>query len=265
MISAINHTVEKIVVNDSRIGGVIANGKFFELDDLIVSTGGLSYPSTGSTGDGYRLLKEVGHSITELKPCEVSLTCDDRDILSRSLMGLSLKDKLVEVVVNGKTTAAARGDLIFTHFGLSGPVILKLSEQALETEGSMVRINHEIGDFDGFREVRERIDVPKRYWDYIVRDLEQKPLEQISKKDRAMLGKKLGYQSFRISGSLGIDKAVITSGGVSCREFDRRTLESTLVGGLYVCGEVLDVHGSVGGYNLTLALSSGHLAGSSIV
>jgi predicted Rossmann fold flavoprotein len=259
-----NHTVSQIVMEDNHIKGVMANYKFFKLDALIICSGGISYPSTGSTGDGYNFLKQCGHTVTELKPCEVSLKSDNEDILNKSLMGLSIAHKLVEVVVANKVIAKRRGDLMFTHFGLSGPVILNLSEVVLEHNDVEIRINNEIDGFYGFERSRKKISVPRRYWDYIIKDIEMKPLEQISKKDKEIILNKLKYQSYKITGSLGIERAIITNGGVNCNEFDRKTLGSKLIDNLYVCGEVLDVHGAVGGYNLTLALSSGYLVGSAI-
>jgi len=259
-----NHTVNEIVYKDDLVTGVIANGEYFELDSLIICSGGLSYPSTGSTGDGYSFLKKVGHTITKLKACEVSLLSDNPDILNKSLMGLSLSDKLVEVIVNNKIVAKARGDLMFTHFGLTGPVILNLSEKALDYNEAYIRINNEVDSFSGFYDIRQKITVPKRYWEYLIKDIEQKPFEQISKKEKQKILEKIKYQSFKITGPLSIEKAIITNGGVNCNEFDRKTLQSKIVSNLYVCGEILNVHGFVGGYNLTLALSSGYLAGSNV-
>jgi len=259
-----NHQVTKLIVKEDKVVGLEANDKFFELDAIIIATGGKSYSTTGSTGAGYQFLKACGHQISDLRPCEVALKSDNPAITSKKLMGLSLSNKVVEVVYDNKVIAKDKGDLMFTHFGLSGPIVLKLSEKALENKGSYLRINHQLGDFLGFDQVKKQLNVPKRYWEYLIADLEIKPIEQISKKERNLLKDYFNYQSFKITNALSLEKAVVTNGGVIINQFDRKSLESKLVENLYVCGELLDVHGSVGGYNLTLAFASGFLAGSSI-
>ena len=259
-----NHRVTKIIIEENTIKGIEANNKLFELDAVIIATGGKTYSITGSKGDGYNFLNACGHQISTLKPCEVALKSDNTDITSKKLMGLALTDKLVEVVFNNKVIAKGKGDLMFTHFGLTGPIVLKLSEKALENKGSYLRINHQITDFSGFDQVKKQLKVPKRYWEYLIANLKIKPLEQISKKEKARLKNHFNYQSFKITNALSLEKAIVTNGGVLINQFDRKTLESKLVKNLYVCGEILDVHGSVGGYNLTLAFASGFLAGSSI-
>jgi len=283
----VNEPVERVLFADGRVAGVrLRSGEEIAARCVIIATGGKSVPHTGSTGDGYAWAREAGHTITPLYPTEVPITSDEPWIASREVQGLSLRGvRLTVEDGKGKKLVEHEGDTIFTHFGLSGPAALRCSQ-------FVVRALR-----DGRGPVTVRIDLmPRRSADELAgewlaeaRAKPRKAVKTLLRRhlpdrlvpillDRAgLVGEAqaghvprtgwlaLAERSKRLNvsatGTLSLEEAFITGGGVSIKEVDPRTMESKLMRGLYFCGEILDVHGYTGGYNITAAFSTGRAAG----
>ncbi len=276
--------VERLVVEGERVVGVQTSGGFFPADAVIVATGGASYPGTGSTGDGYRLAESVGHTVIPIRPALVPLETVG-DVAPR-LQGLSLRNVSVCVRIDGKKRAEAFGEMLFTHFGVSGPIILSLSGRIVDAlrQGQGVRLSIDLKPALDERKLDARLlrDLDahgKRQFRVLLKDLLPSKLipvcidltsissykvgHQITAKERKRLRVWLKDFCLEVSGHRPLEEAIITSGGVSTREIDPRTMASRLVQGLYFAGEVLDVDADTGGYNLQAAFSTGWLAGQS--
>lgn len=277
----------KVLYENGRAAGVLLEGgERLDSRAVIIATGGKSVPQTGSTGDGYAWAEAAGHTITELYPTEVPITSDEDWIRARELQGLSLRD--VELTVRdgrGKTVVRHRGDMVFTHFGLSGPAALRCSGFVVRTmrDGkSPVTV-----DIDWFPDTPE--DALLAQWSGWARQEPRKALRTLLKtalperavplmlrlagadggKEAANVPKSVWIKlaqlakalPVRASGTLPLEEAFITGGGVNIREVDPKKMGSKLMPGLYFCGEILDVHGYTGGYNITAAFSTGRAAG----
>ncbi|EST12133.1 NAD(P)/FAD-dependent oxidoreductase [Sporolactobacillus laevolacticus] len=269
------------------IGVKTRSGETYYANSVIVSVGGKSVPNTGSTGDGYAWAKAAGHTITELYPTEVPLTSEESFIKEKTLQGLSLSDVAVTLInPKGKAIQTHRWDMLFTHFGLSGPAILRLSQFVVKAlkkfktkdvtvlidvkpdvrEEELVQNLHHLAESDPKKAVKNvwKGIVPERYLLFIFDQIGLSPdrnFHELSKEDIRQMAKMLKGFPVRISGTLSIEKAFITGGGVSLKEVNPKTLESKLMPGLYFCGEILDIHGYTGGYNITSAFVTGHAAG----
>jgi predicted Rossmann fold flavoprotein len=276
--------VERLLVEGGNVVGVEYGGEAARGDVVIVATGGASYPATGSTGDGYRLAEAVGHTIVPIRPALVPLeTAGD---VARRLQGLSLRNVRATLRVDGRQQAGQFGELLFTHFGLSGPIVLTLSGQAVDAlrEGRQVELAIDLKpalDEDKLdaRLLRDLNAHGKRQFRTLLKGLLPSKLipacvdlvgippfkvaHQISAEERGRLRAWLKDFRLRVSGHRPLAEAIITAGGVDTREVDPRTLASRLVAGLYFAGEVLDVDADTGGYNLQAAFSTGWLAGRS--
>jgi hypothetical protein len=251
-------------------------------DAVIVATGGASYPATGSTGDGYRLARAAGHTIVPVRPALVPLETAG-DIASR-LQGLSLRNVTARLLGGGRVQAEAFGEMLFTHFGLSGPIILGLSRTAVDLLAEKLRVEIAIDLKPALDEAKldERIrrDLRahgRRSYRTLLGDLlprklipicieltgiePEKPGHQLSAGERARLRTWLKDFRFQVTGHRPWAEAIVTAGGVDTREIDPRTMQSRIVGGLYFAGEVLDLDGDTGGYNLQAAFSTGWVAG----
>ncbi|MBC8249611.1 MAG: NAD(P)/FAD-dependent oxidoreductase [Anaerolineales bacterium] len=282
--------VEKLLVEEGRVVGVQASRNqvfpkkpgFYPADAVIIATGGASYPATGSTGDGYRLAASVGHTIVPIRPALVPLETAG-DVAPR-LQGLSLRNVTVRVWVNGKKQAEAFGEMLFTHFGLSGPIILSLSRQAVDALrlGQRVTLSIDLkpaldeGKLDA-RLLRDLDAHGKQQFRTLLKGLlpsklipvcidltgipPDKMAHQITSEERQRLRTWLKDFRLEVTGHRPFTEAIITAGGVDTREVDPRTLASRLVEGLYFAGEVLDVDADTGGYNLQAAFSTGWVAG----
>ncbi len=279
--------VSKIIVKDGSFYGLkIKNSEETFLGDaVIVTTGGLSYPVTGSTGDGYTFAKTIGHSVTELNPSLVPL--HTKETYVKELMGLSLKNVKVSITCGQKQIYQDFGELLFTHFGVSGPVILSASsyiipylknnepitlsidlKPALTPEQLDSRI---LRDFEEFKnkQFKNSLDhlLPNKLIDVIIRlspiDSEKK-VNSITKEERAALVNQLKHLTFHITKLGEYNQAVITKGGINVKEINPSTMESKLVKNVYFAGEVLDLDALTGGYNLQIAWSTGYLAGLSV-
>lgn len=255
-----NVKVIDLMIKNNKIQTIVTTQGDFDFDHIVVATGGKSFPVTGSDGSGYKLLERCGHTITKLFGVETGLLSPNLD----SLQGISLTNVTINVLVNNKVKATTTGDLLFTHFGLSGPGILKLSESVVnhlknkpQIQIHCPTINLEKGDLAK----KLRRVCPRRFVDFLLKGIDLKPLEQTSNQAKEDIRNNLLKPTFDITGVQPIEKAFVTKGGVKTNEFDPQTMKSKLIENLSVCGEVLDCHGPLGGYNLTLALSSGYTAG----
>ena len=254
---------------------------------VVVAAGGKSVPRTGSTGDGYPWAEAAGHTITELYPTEVPITSDEPFIASRELQGLPLRN--IELTVwnpNGKRIITHEGDMIFTHFGISGPAALRCSQFVVKAlkqhgEGRVLltidlmpdRTQDEIFQMivqAAKREPKKAIKnvlkpfLPDRLIPLLLNMAELPPettSEQLPKKPLQALAQTIKRFPLHADGTRPIEEAFVTGGGVNLKEIDPRTMQSKLMEGLYFCGEILDVHGYTGGYNITAAFSTGHTAG----
>ncbi len=280
--------VQRLLVEGGRIAGVQVVGEDAPrpAGAVILATGGASYPGTGSSGDGYRLAEAAGHTIVPVRPALVPLETAG-DVAAR-LQGLSLQGVSVRLWCQGKRQAAALGDVLFTHFGLSGPLVLSLSRQAVDAlrEGRRVSLSIDLqpgldeGALD--EHLRQELDRHGRQkLGTLLRGLLPARLAAICLEGIAVEGEKWAHQvtaaergrlrawlkDFRleVSGHRPLREAQVTAGGVDTAEVDPRTMASRLVAGLYFAGEVLDVDGDSGGYNLQAAFSTGWLAGRAAV
>jgi len=274
--------VERLLVEDGRVVGVLAAGRVYRADATIIATGGASYPATGSTGDGYRLAASVGHSIVPIRPALVPL--ETAGNIAPRLQGLSLRHVTVRVWVNGKKRAEQFGEMLFTHFGLSGPIILSLSRQVVDALrlGQSVTISIDLKpalderkldarllrDLDGFGKQRFRTLLkellPRKLIPVCIDATSISPDKaghQITAQERKRLRTWLKDFRLEVTGHRPFAEAIITAGGVDTREVNPRTMASRLVEGLYFAGEVLDVDADTGGYNLQAAFSTGWVAG----
>ena len=266
---------------------------------IIVSTGGITYPSTGSSGDGYKIASKMNHTITDIKPGLVSFNVDD--FLLRSLSGLSLNDVEISFKDKKKKTSI-RGDMLISHFGLTGPAVIDLSNKLIEKskftildDGLNLKADEELEDLELFtnkisidftpdlteENIKDQITkdtpnngtlkiknymkkfLPSNFIDYFLMKLNISPnktMANITKKDKNILAENLKRHPIEIE-SLETDLAKVTIGGVKSKEIDSKTLQSRFVEGLYFAGEVLEVAGPTGGYNLQIAFSTGYLAG----
>lgn len=276
--------VTKFIITDNKIDGVITvDGQRYLGDAVIVTTGGASYPGTGSDGNGFRLAKAAGHTIVPLKPSLVPLESDSPHIAN--LQGLSLRNVKATIVCNEKVLGEDFGEMIFTHFGVSGPIILSLSKvvsqallegettidlvidlkPALNDEKLDARIQRDFAQYLRKQLVNGIKDLlPSRLIDVVLDAAfldPNKAVNQVTKEERKRLVYTLKHLSFFITGTRPIAEAIITAGGVSTKEINPKTLESKLIKGLYFAGEVIDVDGYTGGYNLQAAFSTGYAAG----
>ncbi|MBE6798505.1 MAG: NAD(P)/FAD-dependent oxidoreductase [Ruminococcaceae bacterium] len=274
----------EVTAENGRVSGVkTESGRFFEADSVIIATGGLSYPLTGSTGDGYEMARRLGHTVTELSPSLIPVTV--KEGWCSELQGLSLKNVAVKVFKgdSGKPIFSDFGELMFTHYGLSGPVILSASaymkepkaigyrvvidmKPALEEERLDARLLRDFNansnrDFiNSLSELLPRKMIPVAV--KLSKIEPSKKVNQITKAERAGLISVLKNLTLNVTGFRPIEEAVITKGGVVLGEVNPKTMESKLVEGLYFAGEILNADAFTGGFNLQIAFSTGFAAGS---
>ena len=284
--------VSEILINEEkRITGVkCKNGAIINAEKVILATGGKSYPLTGSTGDGYEMAKKLGHMITKIKPSLVPLETYEQD-LHRSLQGLSLRNVKIKMVdtCKNKTIYEDFGEMLFTHFGVSGPVILSGSahlvryknidellknkkikllidlKPALTEEKLNDRILRDFEDFKNknFKNSLDKL-LPQKLIPVIIERSGINPDKQvnsITKQERIQIVKLLKEFEVTIKNFRRIEDGIITAGGISIKEVNPKTMESKLISGLYFAGEILDVDSYTGGFNLQIAYSTGFVAG----
>ncbi|MGO1454116.1 MAG: NAD(P)/FAD-dependent oxidoreductase [Alkalibacterium gilvum] len=280
--------VETVLYDDEKVTGVkLKDGREFHATSVVLSTGGRAMPRTGSTGDGYKWAKKAGHTIKELYPTEVPLTSEEPFIVERTLQGLSLRDIDLKVLnKKQKNVVTHRMDMIFTHLGISGPAVLRCSMFALQTMkrdksdaatmaidslpdmtlGEMKQRFSQLKKNEGDRSIKNVLKqfAPERY---ILFGLERhaidsdKAFKTLTPKEIDQIITFLKDFRFDIHGSLPIEKAFVTGGGVHTKEVNPKTLESKKKKNLYFTGEILDYNGYTGGYNITGAFITGRVAG----
>ncbi len=279
-----NTTVKHILIENGVVKGIALENKKVFAEKVIVCTGGLSYPGTGSTGDGYAMAKQAGHHVTKLYPSLVPLKAKEK--WCQELMGLSLKNCAIAVKNKaGKVIYKDFGEMLFTHFGVSGPMILSASRHMikdLEEENYTIEIdlkpaleektldNRILRDFQKYsnKDIRNALDelLPQKIIPVVILCAKIEPTKKvhdITKEERKRLVKQIKCFTVCIYGTTGFQEAVITCGGVCVDEIDPATMESKIVKGLYFAGEVLDVDAYTGGFNLQIAFSTGYTAGES--
>ena len=275
--------VKKLLVDDSVVTGVVTDKETYHADAVVIATGGKSYPATGSTGDGYILAAQVGHKITDIRPSLVPIVTEESWV--KDLMGLSLRNVELSVVAKNKVQAKMFGEMMFTHFGITGPIVLSLShtvgklmrKKNIGTIGLDINLKPALSpetldkrlqkDFDLYSK-KQIINgmkdlLPSRLIPLIIELAgidPQKPINQISKEERQQIGYMLQHMPLTVKGLRPVEEAIVTAGGISLKEFNPKTMESKLVKGLYGVGEVLDIDAFTGGYNLQAAFSTGYVA-----
>lgn len=275
--------VKKLLVDDSVVIGVVTDKETYHADAVVIATGGKSYPATGSTGDGYILAAQVGHKITDIRPSLVPIVTEEFWV--KDLMGLSLRNVELSVVAKNKVQAKMFGEMMFTHFGITGPIVLSLShtvgklmrKKNIGTIGLDINLKPALSpetldkrlqkDFDLYSK-KQIINgmkdlLPSRLIPLIIELAgidPQKPINQISKEERQQIGYMLQHMPLTVKGLRPVEEAIVTAGGISLKEFNPKTMESKLVKGLYGVGEVLDIDAFTGGYNLQAAFSTGYVA-----
>lgn len=274
--------VKQLLIDDSSVKGVVLyDGRKIECDCVIVATGGLSYPKTGSDGDGYKLAEQAGHTVISTRPSLVPI--EIKESFCSELMGLSLKNIAVSFEQNGKIIYNDFGEMLFTHFGVSGPVILSGSCHLTDTKNAIIHVDLKpalsreqlddriLRDFAKYssRELSNAlVDLyPKSLIPVIIKCADLSGTQKVSGVSREMRRKLVDTTKdlrLTVTGVRPYDEAIITAGGVSTKEIDPSTMESKKCSGLYFCGEVIDVDAYTGGYNLQIAFSTGRLAGNSI-
>ncbi|MBM6614398.1 NAD(P)/FAD-dependent oxidoreductase [Desemzia sp. RIT804] len=280
--------VETVLYEDNKVKGLLLkDGRTLTASSVVLSVGGKAMPRTGSTGDGYKWAKKAGHTIKELYPTESPVTSAEPFIQDRTLQGLSLRDVTLSVLnKKGKNVVSHQMDMIFTHFGVSGPAVLRCSmfvHQTLKrdkTESVTMTIDslpqttaHELKQqlqqlvkSDGDKAVKNALKgfVPERFLLFGLTRLnieENTPLKQLTAQQLELFAEFLKDFRFQVNGSLPIEKAFVTGGGVNTKEVNPKTMESKLTKGLYFSGEFLDYNGYTGGYNITGAFITGRIAG----
>lgn len=286
--------VNKILVSNNKVNGIIMNknnkSETINADKVILATGGKSYPLTGSTGDGYNLVKELGHKITKIQPSLVPLVCYENKFCKK-MQGLSLKNvkMCIQEKEKNKVIYQDFGEMLFTHFGVSGPIILSASShlvryknisELLKSKNIILHIDLKPSlDFEKLdnRILRDFLNVKNKLYKNSLDNLlpkkmisviielsaidPEKPVNLITKNERHKLVNLLKDFTITVSDFRTIDEAIITSGGINIKEVNSKTMESKLIENLYFAGEVLDVDGYTGGFNLQIAYSTGFTAG----
>ncbi|MED4788437.1 NAD(P)/FAD-dependent oxidoreductase [Bacillus atrophaeus] len=281
-----NEKIKTVSYENGRAAGIITNNdEVIHSRAVIIAVGGKSVPHTGSTGDGYAWAEAAGHTITELFPTEVPVTSAEPFIKQKTLQGLSLRDVGVSVLnKRGKPVITHVMDMLFTHFGLSGPAILRCSQFVVKELRKQPEVKLRIDLYPHINEEelfqkmhRELKEAPKKAIKNVLKPwMQERYLLFLLEKnsiDPQISFSELPKENFRAfikdckqftvtaNGTLSIDKAFVTGGGVSVKEIDPKKLASKKMDGLYFCGEILDIHGYTGGYNITSALVTGRLAG----
>lgn len=278
-VKVINKRVTKILTENNVCKGVRAGGEEYYSKSVLIACGGKSYSATGSTGDGYSLAESVGHTITEIKPSLVPLVSPDK--YCSEMMGLSLRNVTLNLYDHDKIIYSELGEMLFTHFGVSGPLVLSASSHIREMEQNRYRIlidlkpalSPEQLDARIQRDFAENLNrdfangirklLPAKLIPVIIKlsgiSPEQK-VNGITKEQRHRFGELVKAFPVRISGFRPVDEAIVTSGGVSVKEINPKTMESKIIDGLFFAGEVIDVDAYTGGFNLQIAFSTAYSA-----
>lgn len=281
----LQQTVQEILKKEHRVTGVrLENGEVIASDAVIVATGGCSYPTTGSTGDGYRFARMLGHSVIEPQPALVPF--ETAESWAKELQGLSLKNVRITLVRGKKQLYEAFGELLFTHFGVSGPLLLSASSAIADCPNCLPlqlymdlkpALSEEAADRAILRDFEESSNktfknvIQKRFPSRLIPVMIQlsgidgeTKVHEITRAQRQEFVRLMKRVPLTLNAMRGFSEAIITRGGVCVREINPSTMESKLVSGLYFAGEVLDVDAQTGGFNLQIAWSTGYLAGESV-
>lgn len=276
-----NTSVTKIITKNNEAIGVKTNKGDFFADKIILATGGKSYPLTGSTGDGYEMAKKLGHTITKIKPALVPLVAKkESKIQCQQMQGLSLRNVGLKLFNNNKLIYEDFGEMLFTHYGVTGPIILSASSHLVRQELNNPRIEIDLKpaltdeklderilrDFETEKnkEFRNALDqlLPQKMIPVILEILQiNKKVNEVKKVERQKLVRTLKHFSIEIEGFRDISEAIITSGGINVKEINPKTMESKIIKNLYFAGEIIDVDAYTGGFNLQIAYSTGYTAG----
>ena len=284
-----NSMAKRITTDEEKnvLGVELDSGKEIKAEKIIIATGGKSYPVTGSTGDGYKLAKDLGHTITKIEPSLVPLTSHDE--VCKKLQGLSLRNVAIQLQICDKVVYKDFGEMLFTHFGVSGPIVLSASSYLVKTknieqilkEGKVEleidlkpALSEEKLDARILRDFEEQKNkqfknsldklLPQKLIPVIIEKTninENKKINEITKQERQKLETELKHFKISINGTRPIEEAIVTSGGINVKEINPKTMESKLINGLYFAGEIIDVDCLTGGYNLQVAWSTGYTAG----
>ncbi|MBQ1614034.1 MAG: NAD(P)/FAD-dependent oxidoreductase [Selenomonas sp.] len=275
--------VAEILAQDNLVRAVkLQSGASLKADAVILCTGGASYPGTGSTGDGYRMAQKLGHTLVDIRPSLVPLETEEEWV--KSVQGLSLRNVKATLLVDGEKKTDMFGEMMFTHFGVTGPIILSLSRaatEALQNESFVelelnlkpalaedvldARLQRDFAKYQRKQLGNAMVDLlPHKLIEPVLDAafLEMdKPVHQVTVEERHRLGQTLQHLPLTITKARPIAEAIVTAGGISVKEINPKTMESKLVKGLYFAGEVVDVDAYTGGYNLQAAFSMGAAAG----
>ncbi|MCI8362503.1 MAG: NAD(P)/FAD-dependent oxidoreductase [Clostridia bacterium] len=304
----LNTKVNRVIVESLKVVGVeLENKEKIKAQKVIIATGGKSYPLTGSTGDGYKMAKELGHTITEIKPSLVPITASNNNKiekqaiskseyetslnLCKNMQGLSLRNVAIEIIDDSKNKKIYEdfGEMLFTHFGVSGPTILSASshllryrniEELLKDGKILLKIDLKpalseeklnariLRDFEANKnkEIKNSLNelLPQKLIMPVINLLridENKKVNSITKEERLELIKLLKNFTITISGFRDIEEAIVTAGGINIKEINPKTMESKIIQGLYFAGEIIDIDAYTGGFNLQIAYSTGYTAG----
>jgi predicted Rossmann fold flavoprotein len=280
-------SISEILIKENKVYGVLsANNKKYLADKVIIATGGVSFPGTGSTGDGFIWAEKMGHTIIPLRPSLIPLEVEE--IWIKELQGLSLKNVSVMIkTLQGKEITKAFGEMLFTHYGVSGPIILTMSRNAvdywqknidpliltidlkpaLNREQVENRLKREIEKFSN-KYLKNSLQelLPNKLIPLVIKKTQISPekiMNQITKEERQNLVNTLKSFDLKLVRPRPINEAIVTAGGVNIKEINPQTMESKIIKGVYFAGEVLDIDGITGGFNLQAAFSTGFVAGES--
>jgi predicted Rossmann fold flavoprotein len=286
----VNSPVDRVLYEGGQTSGVLLrSGSTIKSRNVIIATGGKSVPHTGSTGDGYAWAEAAGHTITELYPTEVPITSNAAFIRHKTLQGLSLRDITLSVwSPKGKRIIQHEGDMIFTHYGISGPAVLRCSQYVVKAlkqfnaqfiqmtidffpENSAEELynkTYSLAENEPKKAIKNVLKglLPERIIPLILQMSELKEdltYDNIPKQPWTEMAKLLKAFPIPANGTLSIEEAFVTGGGVALKEVDPGTMQSKIMNGLFFCGEILDIHGYTGGYNITAAFTTGYNAGKS--
>ncbi len=278
-VKIVHKRVSALLIEDGVCAGVRAGMEEYRSSSVLIACGGRSYPTTGSDGDGYRLAESAGHTVTELKPSLVPLTSPDK--FCAELMGLSLRNVRLDLYDGDRVIYSELGEMLFTHFGLSGPLVLSASSHIRQMQQGRYRavidlkpgLTPEQLDARLQRDFAENLNrdfrngiralLPTKLIPVIIKLSgipEEQKVNSITREQRLSFGALIKALPVRISGFRPIDEAIITSGGVSVKEINPKTMESKLLPGLFFAGEVIDVDAYTGGFNLQIAFSTAYAA-----
>lgn len=278
-VKVVNAQVTHLLAENGAVRGVRAGGREYESGSVLIACGGKSYPATGSTGDGYKLAESVGHTVTELKPCLVPLVSPDK--YCAELMGLSLRNVTLSLYDGNKEIFSELGEMLFTHFGVTGPLVLSASSHIKDMKPNRYTLKIDLKPGLTPEKLDERIQ--RDFSENLNRDFvngirkllpakllpiaarlaeipEELKINSVTKEQRRRFGELIKAFPVRISAFRPIDEAIVTGGGVSVKEINPKTMESKLVSGLFFAGEVIDTDAYTGGFNLQIAFSTAYSA-----